>query len=321
MKSKERVAQTLKFKEPDRAPFNFWMDRRLMEKYEDKFGEDFRINHYGVDVIETFPLLEWPQGKGEIRDGSFWIREPRLEDWDDVDSLELPDPEDDKVYENISRTLKKYPDKAVFVNIPGPFTVLHNIRMMDNLYFDVYDHPEELHLLIAKIMDIQNEVISRVVNWPITAIYFQDDVATSNGLMFSLSMIKDFIMDYFKPGINRAQQEDKFVVFHSDGDVTDVLDTLVEMGIDAVNPMQPEFNNFSEFKQKYHGQLAVYGALDNTKIIPDGTEEDIITHVNETFEVLGENGGLIFSTHDIPLHCPQKNLDIMVSAIKDCIYS
>ena len=169
-------------------------------------------------------------------------------------------------------------------------------------------------------MDIQNEVISRVVQWPITAIYFQDDLATSHGLMFSLDMIKEFILKYFEPGIDMARSANKKLIFHSDGDVTEVLDTLVDIGFDAVNPMQPELNDLNKFKEKYHGKLAVYGGLDNSKIIPDSSPEGVRKHVKNIYNTLGKGGGLILSSHDIPLNCPEENIEVMVKTIKECQY-
>lgn len=47
-----------------------------------------------------------------------------------------------------------------------------------------------------------------------------------------------------------AKKTRKHVVFHSDGQVTDILDKLAEAGIDAVNPLQPEFNDFQAFIQE-----------------------------------------------------------------------
>jgi uroporphyrinogen-III decarboxylase len=320
MTSKERVIQQLSFKKTDRIPFNFWMDRRLMAEYDKKFGENFRVSYYDADVIETFPLLSWPAGRGEERDGSFWFTEPAIKNWDEADKLEMPDPLDEMVYENILANLKKYPDKAIFVNIPGPLTLLHGIRLMDNLFLDMYDYTDELHRIIKRIMDVQNEVIKKVVKLPITAVYFQEDIASSGGLLFSISMIEEFVLDYFKEGIEMARKAGKFVVFHSDGRVTDVLDKLVEIGIDAINPLQPEFNDFEDFKRKYHGRMSVYGGIDNTKIIPDGSADDIRNHIVHIFEKLGRDGGLIMSSHDIPMHCPYENIEAMIKHIKSCRY-
>ena len=314
MTSKERVERALTFRETDRMPFNFWMDRRLFDIYEEKFGADFRLTHYGADVIETFPNLAWPSGEFEMRDGSCWMVKPLLEDWSKWNELVMPQITE-QTYAHIKDNLERFPDKAIFVNIPGPLTVLNGIRLLDNVYYDVYDYPDEMHRLIKRIMDIQNEVIKEVVKWPITAVYFQDDIASSKGLMLAPDMVQEFVFDYMKEGIAAAKTAGKLVVYHSDGNITDVLDTLMNMGVDAVNPLQPEFNDFDAFKKRYHGKLAVYGGMDNTKIIPEGSIDEVRAHVRDVYAKLGAGGGLVLSSHDIPLYCPQENVDAMVEEI------
>ena len=108
MNSKERVLLALKREKPDHVPFNFWMDRRLMEKYEKKFGHrHWRAVHLGADVIETFPYLIFPIGKGIDKYGSFWITEPYLKDWRKYNEIPMPNPSNAEVYQHIEKDLKR----------------------------------------------------------------------------------------------------------------------------------------------------------------------------------------------------------------------
>ena len=108
------------------------------------------------------------------------------------------------------------------------------------------------------------------------------------------------------------------MLYHSDGNVTAVLDRLCALGFDAVNPMQIEFNDFKAFKAKFDGRMAVYGGIDNTKIIPNGTVEEVRAHIRYIYDTLGRGGGLIMSSHDINVDCPECNIDAMVDEIKRC---
>jgi len=77
MNSKERFLIALNNEKPDMVPFNFWMDRRLMEQYEKRLGHrHWRVTHYGADVIETFGLLNFPTGRMEEHSGTSWLEEP-----------------------------------------------------------------------------------------------------------------------------------------------------------------------------------------------------------------------------------------------------
>ena len=321
MISKDRFHTAMNFQKADRPAFNFWMDRRLMRLFDEQLGKDFRVTQYDADVIEAAPLLDWPSGDGIWRDGSFWHTSPPLiDDWVKADGLILPDPSAAQVYTDIEAALHAHPDKAVIVNIPGPFTLLHGMRLMDNLYTDVYDYPDEMHALIKRMMNIQTDVIKHVVKLPISGIYFQDDIASSSGLMFSKKMCGEFVFDYLKPGIEIARNAKLPVLYHSDGAVMDILEDLCQLGINAINPLQPDFNDFDTFRERFGKRLVVYGGIDNTKIIPYGTKADIKNHIEMIFQKLGADGGLIMSSHDIPFDCPKANIDYMVELIKHCTY-
>lgn len=322
MDSKTRVLTALTHQKPDRVPFNFWMDRRLMAEYEKELGHrHWRVTHYGADAIESFHLLNFPQGPTEQRDGTIWHTGPLFSNWNDIDSLPLPDPKDDGVYELLKKDLEEFPDKAVFLNIITPWGVIAEMRTYEMIYMDMYEYSEQFKKLSKRIGDIMSAVVERACKMGVTAVYIQEDLATSKSLSMSTEMINEFCLDFAKDFVSIAKANDKPVLFHSDGAVLELIDPLLDFGVDAINPLQPNVVDPKEFKEKFQNKIGVYGALDNCFIIPEGTPDQIRNHVLETFEVLGKpDGSLIFSTHDIPFETPRENLEALVSAIKECKY-
>lgn len=322
MDSKTRVLKALHHEKPDRVPFNFWMDRRLMAEYEKELGHShWRVTHYGADVIESFHLLKFPEGPTQERDGTIWHTAPAFDNWDAIDNLPLPDPNDDNVYSLLKADLDEFPDKAVLLNIITPWGVLAEMRTYELVYMDMYEYAEAFKKLSKRIADIMNVVVERACKMGVTAVYIQEDLATSRGLSMSPEMTNEFCLEYAKEFVKIAKRYDKPVLFHSDGAVLDLIEPLLEFGAGAINPLQPNVVDAKEFKQRFGNRMAVYGALDNCFIIPQGTPDQIIKHVKDTFEILGQpDGSLIFSTHDIPLGTPRENVEAMISAIKECIY-
>jgi uroporphyrinogen decarboxylase len=324
MDSKERFLRALAHRKPDRAPFNFWMDRRLMAKYEQRLGHrHWRVTHYGADVIETFAhLLAFPSGPGIERDGTWWQMGPFLKSWDSLDSLPLPDPKADQVYSLINRDLEEFPRTAVILDCPTPWGVIAGIRTYELAYMDMLDHPREFKTLARRVADIQKVVVEKACRMGITALYMMEDIATSRGLAMSPAMIQEFCLDFIREHVQIARSFGVPVLFHSDGKITDALDLLLSAGCCAVNPLQPHLNELRDFKARYGSRLALYGGLDNCFVIPKGTTADVRTHVLEVFDTIGRpDGALIFSTHDIPLHTPPENIETMVRTIKEeCIY-
>ena len=322
MDSKTRVLTALSHKKPDRVPFNFWMDRKLMTEYEKKLGHrHWRVTHYGADVIESFPLIEFPHGPTEEHNGIDWLTGPILNDWSQADSLKLPSPYEDSVYSLLKTDLEEFPDKAVLLNVITPWGYIAGMRTYEQIYMDMYEYPDEFKKLSRRIGDILKTIVERACKMGVAAIYIQEDLATSKSLAMSPGMIKEFCFEYAKEFVEIAKSHNKPVLFHSDGAVLDLIEPLLEFGADAINPLQPNIVDSSEFKKRFDNKIAVYGALDNCFIIPQGTPQQIEKHIFETFEILGKpDGSLIFSSHNIPHETPKENIEAMVKAIKECVY-
>ncbi len=322
MDSKTRVLKALNHEKPDRVPFNFWMDRRLMAQYEKEFGHrHWRVTHYGADVIESFPYLIFPSGPKEERDGTAWTTGPCFDSWDNINDIPMPDANDEKIFALIDADLKEFPDTAVLLNIITPWGVIAEMRTYEFIYMDMYERPEEFKKLSRKILDLQKIVVEKACKRGVTAIYIQEDLATSKGLSMSPKMTNEFCLDYAKEMTEIARKYDKPVLFHSDGMIMDLIEPLLDIGVAAINPLQHNIIDPGKFKEVFDNKIAVYGALDNCFIIPEGNPAQIRKHVLDVFEKLGRpDGSLIMSTHDIPQETPRENVEAMVNAIKECIY-
>ena len=322
MDSKTRVLMALSHEKPDRVPFNFWMNRKLMTEYEEEFGHrHWRVTHYGADVIESFPLLEFPHGPSREQDGISWLTGPLFNDWSEAENLKLPSPYEDSVYSLLKADLEEFPDKAVFLNVITAWGYIADMRTYEQVYMDMYEHPDAFRRLSRRIGDIMKTVVERACKMGVAAIYIQEDLATSKSLSMSPEMIKEFCFEYAKECVEVAKSYGKPVLFHSDGAVLDLIEPLLEFGADAINPLQSNIVDASAFKERFDSRIAVYGALDNCFIIPQGTPEQIQEHVFEVFEILGKpDGSLIFSSHDIPYGTPKENVEAMVEAIRECVY-
>ena len=324
MTSRERVQCVLNREQPDRLPFNFWMDRDVMTAYDEKWGADFRLTHYGVDVIEAFvmlpfwasiPMKTFSDGKTD------WQLEPMVESMEDALELPMPDPADPAVYADIQSKRAANPDKAIFALMPTPLGCLEPLRMPENLYTDLYDHPEAIHNILDRVRPILVEAARKACELDIDVLYPASDICGRDGALISPKQLREFHFDYLKEAVDVTHAAGKKVFYHSDGYIIPVLDLYVEYGIDGCNPLEPRYNETQKFAELFGKDLMLYGGGDNCNIIPNGTPDEVRKHVRNQFETLNGKAPFIFSTHDIPGHCPQANLDAMVEAIMDCTYS
>ena len=144
---------------------------------------------------------------------------------------------------------------------------------------DLLQYPEEVKKLIKKVMDILKIVVEKACKMNITALYVMEDLAMAKGLIISPKMIKEVVLGPVRELVEIANCYEIPVLFHSDGMVMELVDLLIEIGICAVNPLQPHLNDLDEFKNRFGGKMATYGDLDNWYIIPEESPQTIRDHV------------------------------------------
>jgi len=149
---RERVLLALSHQKPDRVPFNFWMDRRLLQEYEQKHGHHhWRVTHCGADVIEAFPNLNFPAGPTVEQEGTAWQTGPYFENWQQVDEISMPDPSDNSIYSVIKADINEFPDKAIFLDMVTSWGIIASMRTYERIYMDMYEYPEQF-LMYRKLL-------------------------------------------------------------------------------------------------------------------------------------------------------------------------
>ena len=318
MTSRDRVRAALEGRKPDRPPFNFWMDRDAMARLDRELGEDFRISYFGADVVEAFGAADiFPTARGEYYfDGkTSWMVRGRAERIEEALELPLCDPADPAIYADIEAKRRKYPDKAIFTLVTVPLGLLNSLLLPEPLMEAMALEGETVDRVLGRAWPVMKEVIRRVCERDIDALYLAEDFCMNTGMMYSPAMVRRFHLDYLREAVDIARRAGKKVFYHTDGRVIEALPLLLELGVDGINPLEPRYNPPEEFLRASEGRLALYGGMDNARILPDGTPEEIREHVRRVYEAFAPTG-LIFSSHDIPGHVPFENLCAMADAIK-----
>ena len=320
MTSRERVERTIRFEEPDRLPFNFWMDRRRMDELNTQYGEDFRVTHFDADVVEAMSMVPFPSGCFEEKCGTSWMVEPLFEDWSETPEIELVDPNEPSLTAHCEAMLKRYPDKAVVANLPNVLTHVEGMISQADFYMDLMDEPERIGIFFHRMSDIMAAVAERLCKLDITALYVMDDVAANSGLLMSPAQVREHILPHWKKVIDVAHANNKPVFFHTDGKVVELYDLFAdELKVRMLNPLQPDLQDCGKFASEYMGRTGIYGGLYTGRIhIMDPAE--IRTHVFDLFEKAGQDGGLIVSSHDLDISTTEEQLNALVGAIKECRY-
>ena len=136
-----------------------------------------------------------------------------------------------------------------------------------------------------------------------------DDVAFKTGLFIPPKIMKEMwvprMARIMEPAVNAGVP----VIFHSDGRIDDIVEDLIEMGLNCLNPMDPYSIDYREYKKKYGSKICLSGNIDIEFPLSNGTPEDIDKDVKEHMDVLKPGFGYVATcSHSIVNYIPFENL-------------
>jgi uroporphyrinogen decarboxylase len=133
-----------------------------------------------------------------------------------------------------------------------------------------------------------------------------DDVAMASGMIVGPATWREF----FKPRLAeiiraaRSVAPDLIVFYHSDGDFSSILPDLVEIGVDTINPVQPDCMDALAIRRSFGDKLSVWGAVGTAALWTWGTAEDVAAEVRLRRRTLGPAGLLLCPAYDIDFASP-----------------
>lgn len=185
------------------------------------------------------------------------------------------------------------------------------IRGYEEFLTDLMIEPDMCEYILDKITNRDIRRAEAAARAGVDFLHTGDDVANQNSLMFA----PDIWRKYFKSRWARVYEAarkikpDIKIWYHSDGNIMEIIPELIEIGVDILNPVQPECLNIYEVKKKYGDKLVLDGTIGTQSTMPFGTVEDVKNAVRDRKEKLGYDGALILSpTHVLEPEVPIENI-------------
>lgn len=149
-----------------------------------------------------------------------------------------------------------------------------------------------------------------------------DDLGTQENLMISPRMYRRMLKPLHADLIALIKQKTKAkIFFHTDGDVFNLIEDFIEIGVDIINPIQTsagKMSNLEELKKLYGSRIVFCGAIDTQNILPHGTPEQVRQEVRRVINLLGQDGGYMLATvHTVMNEVPAENVLAMVDAVEE----
>ncbi|MBD3180764.1 hypothetical protein GF312_00630 [Candidatus Poribacteria bacterium] len=354
MTPRERVLTALNRKEPDRVPVSFSLCPSQMERFRKETGatspsEYFGFGTRGVGLARTKLKTDfseytsdYPEGTRVDEWGIGWVKTPTSFHFEhiqhplakattvkEIEEYPFPDLDADYRYEGLAERVKKikeqdYAVTASAMAVGGTvFWPPYKLRGMEQLLVDFMINPEIANAMLDAVTDRISVMAKRYAEADVDILNMADDLGTQLAPIISLDLFKKYIKDRLGKVIKSAKdvKPDILVFFHSDGHIQEFIPDLIEIGVDILNPVQPECMDPAEIKEKYGHKLALWGTIGTQTTLPFGTPEDVRQVVKDRMETVGKGGGfLIAPTHVIEPEVPWENIMAFIDAVEEFGY-
>lgn len=339
MNSLERTWTTLRQQIPDRVPVdlhNFLLTARLMgvASYADFFrdGDAMAEGHikawrrFGHDVIlvenGTAALAEACGVEVSYQDDSAPVAlAPAIESLDDVDKLEVPDPERNPVLARNLRATRRVVEELgeeVFIvgrADQGPFSLACELRGMSQFMMDLAlaEEPDKIHRLL--------EFCYQVVKRYALAQMAQGAHATSIGDspsgpdLISPQMYRAYAYPYVERLVAALKAEGVPLAYHICGNATPIITEMVQTGAAIIEIDQKA--DKAQCKAAAQGKTTLLGPVDPSAVLAHGTPQDVTGHAREALDVLAPGGGFILGPGcAMPATTLDENVDALIDAAR-----
>lgn len=349
---KERILRALSRQKPDRIPFAFEFSPVLVKIFQEKEKTTLNeLEYYNFDlrhvrIKPTNKKTDWKKyykGKDLPEETEFdefgvanvpgsgkesyhfkHIISPlsNVNSLKEIEEYTFPDIMEDYRWIGIDEEVKKIHEKGYAAMASGGtfFEQSWNLRGYEQTLADFASDGKITGAIMEKISEFVYFTAKKFLSAKVDIITFGDDLGMQDRMIISPEMWKIWIKPRFKEAIRICKDVNPEVLiwYHSDGYLEPVIPDLVEIGVDILNPVQPECMDPEKLKMLYGDKLSFWGTIGTQTTMPFSKPCEIKEIVKRRIEIVGKGGGLLIApTHMLEPEVPWENVFAFIEAVKE----
>jgi len=282
--SRELVTRAIRFTGIDRLPHDF--------------PEPFSTDFAGVGMTPS-PDERPPTGVDEW--GAVWenigvcqlgeVKSFPLKDWADFDKLPIPDITEPRRWSELATARGRAGDRFLLGYGISIYERAHFIRGLENVWMDIYDAPEELGRLLDILAEMNLFAVERYAAAGVDGFIFCDDWGLQNRLMIAPAKWREIWKPRYARVYAAAHAAGMCTFLHSCGHIVDILDDLIEIGLDVIHMDQQENMGLALLSERFGGRLTFYSPVDIQQTMARGNLDEIRAYARKMARLLGRPAG------------------------------
>jgi len=332
-KVESRILAALNHKEGDRVPIWDVLDNRgivdhICPGWTDYHAAMVKVYHaLGIDLCRGYGLsfAETDDGQTHESDGvvrskvtgrSQWVVEYPIRSLDDLASFDPGLADEDAIRRDwipwVRSEIARFEPYTMYV--PGGGCGFHGtFGLMGQQFFSyaIYDDPVNVERILEANAESSYRYAKAAAESKLAPIYFiGDDVAYKGATLFSPDFLRRTFIKSLRKCIEPLKAAGITVVFHSDGYLMEIMDDLMDAGIDGLNPIEPIAGmDIAHLKKRYGKDLVLVGNVDCSQVLPLGSVEDVVAATRQCIRDASPGGGhFIGSSSEIVPCTPVENI-------------
>jgi uroporphyrinogen decarboxylase len=284
---REIVRQTVLFQSPPRLPYDF----------PEAYGTDFAWAGLSPspDDRPSSGRDEWGavwENKGFTNLGE--VKEFPLKDWADFPQMKIPDITEPRRWAGLEGVRERAGERFLLASGISIYERVHFIRGLENTWADIHQEPERLGGLLDLLTEMNLYAIKRFAALGADGLIFCDDWGLQDRLMISPKSWRKLWKPRYARIFGAARAAGMLTFMHSCGYIVDILDDLIEIGLQVIQMDQQENMGLDLLGSHFGGRITFFTPVDIQKTMVYGTPEEIRAYCRAMVAKLGRpSGGLI----------------------------
>jgi hypothetical protein len=344
MTDRDLLLRTIRFENPERIPIAFNINYSCWAHYGIERMRDWVQEHpllfsWGRNVDwKTFrpwcsptahagqPFTDaWGCVWETSQDGIMGAvtRHP-LKDWADFDTYSPPDPARTDGLTPVDREAAKHSIAQTQAEgglaygglVHGhTFLLLTYLRGYENLLFDMMDEEPRLDRLIAMIEAFNARIVKYYLDAGVDVMSYPEDLGMQKGPMISEALFRKYIQPSYLRLMQPARDAGVPIHIHSDGDLHQLIDPLLECGVNCLN-LQDLVNGIEWIARRLKGRVCIDIDIDRHLVTRSGTPAEIENHVSSLVRQLGSPQGGLMMLYGLYPGIPVANVQAVMDAME-----